>query len=45
MHEMRAAAIDTDRFELYSVNPAQSYVPDEYIQADPSFWKPKPAME
>jgi hypothetical protein len=45
MRELRAAAIDTDRFELYSVNPAQSYVPDEYIQADPSFWKPKPAKE
>jgi hypothetical protein len=43
MRELRAAAIDTDRYELYSVNPAQSYVPDEYIQADPSFWKPKPA--
>jgi hypothetical protein len=44
MRELRAAAIDTDRFELYSVNPAQSYVPGEYIQADPSFWKPKPAV-
>jgi hypothetical protein len=44
MRELRAAAIDTDRFELYSVNPAQSYVPDEYIQSDPSFWKPKPAV-
>jgi hypothetical protein len=44
MRELRAAAIDTDRFELYSVNPAQSYVPDEYIQADPSYWKPKPAV-
>jgi hypothetical protein len=42
MRELRAAAIDTDRFELYSVNPAQSYVSDEYIQTDPKFWKPKP---
>jgi hypothetical protein len=43
MRELRAVAIDTDRFELYSVNPAQSYVSDDYIKADPSFWKPKPA--
>ena len=47
--ELRAEAIDTDRFELYSVNPAQSYAPDEFIKADPDFWKPKsaamPAME
>jgi hypothetical protein len=42
MRELRAAAIDTDRFELYSVNPTQSYVSDEYIKADPKFWKPKP---
>jgi hypothetical protein len=44
MRELRAAAIDTDRFELYSVNPAQSYVSDEYIKADAKFWKPKPAV-
>jgi hypothetical protein len=25
------------------VNPAQSYVTDDYIQADPGFWKPKAA--
>jgi hypothetical protein len=41
MRELREAAIDTDRFELYSVNPAQSYVPAEFIKADPDFWKPK----
>jgi hypothetical protein len=44
MRELRAAAIDTDRFELYSVNPAQSYVPGEFIQADPSYWKPKTSV-
>jgi hypothetical protein len=42
MRELRAAAIDEDRFELYSVNPAQSYVPEEFIKADPGYWKPKP---
>jgi len=24
-----------DRFELYSVNPVQSYAPEEFIKADP----------
>jgi hypothetical protein len=42
MRDLRAAAIEGDRFELYSVNPAQSYVSEEYIKTDP-FWKPKPA--
>jgi hypothetical protein len=42
MRELRAAAIDTDRYELYSVNPVQSYVPEDWIKADPSYWKPKP---
>jgi hypothetical protein len=41
MRELRSAAIDEDRTELYYVNPAQSYVPDSFIKADPSFWKPK----
>jgi hypothetical protein len=39
--ELRAAAIDEDRTELYSGNPAQSYVPDSFIKADPGYWKPK----
>ncbi|MGD0682093.1 MAG: hypothetical protein ABR990_08580 [Terracidiphilus sp.] len=43
LRELREAAIDTDRFELYSVNPAQSYVPDAFTKADPEFWKPKAA--
>jgi len=43
MRELRAAAIDADRYELYSVNPAQSYVSEDWIKADPEFWKPKPA--
>jgi len=26
------------------VNPAQSYVPESFIKADPGYWKPKGAM-
>lgn len=45
IRELRAASIESERIELYSVNPAQSYVTDEWIQADPEFWKPKPAAQ
>jgi hypothetical protein len=41
MRELRAAALDEDRTEIYSVNPAQSYVPDAFIKADPGYWRPK----
>jgi hypothetical protein len=43
IRELRAASIATERMELYSVNPAQSYVTEDYIKADPGFWKPKSA--
>ena len=43
IRELRAASIESERVEMYSVNPAQSYVSDDYIQADPGFWKPKAA--
>ncbi|MGO9437341.1 MAG: hypothetical protein ACLPH3_17340 [Terracidiphilus sp.] len=43
IRELRAASIESERIELYSVNPAQSYVTDDYIKADPDFWNPKPA--
>jgi hypothetical protein len=45
IRDLRAASIETERVELYSVNPAQSYAPDDYIKADPDFWKPKPPAE
>jgi hypothetical protein len=43
MNELRAAAIESSHSELYSVNPVQSYVPEDWIKADPEFWKPKHA--
>ncbi|MGC2616232.1 MAG: hypothetical protein WA354_19520 [Terracidiphilus sp.] len=42
IRDLRAASVESERVELYSLNPAQSYVPDEWIKADPDFWKPKP---
>ncbi len=45
IRELRAAAVETERVELYSINPAQSYPPDAYLKADPDFWKPKTPAE
>lgn len=42
MRDLRAAAIDEDRTEIYSLNPAQSYVPADFGKLDP-YWKPKGA--
>jgi hypothetical protein len=36
------ASVDYSRSELFSINPKMSYVSDEWIKADPDFWKPKP---
>ncbi|MGA7341732.1 MAG: hypothetical protein WBE72_24825 [Terracidiphilus sp.] len=41
LNELRAAAIESVHSELYAVNPAQSYVNEDWIKADPDFWKPK----
>jgi hypothetical protein len=43
LRELRAASIEEDRTEIYSVNPVQSYVPESFIKADPGYWKPKSA--
>jgi hypothetical protein len=37
--------VDISHSELYAINPRQSYVPEEWINANPDFWKPKPAAE
>ncbi len=42
MRELRTTALESDHFELYSVNPVQSYPSEDFIKADPTFWKPKP---
>jgi hypothetical protein len=40
LRDLRSSALDEDRTELYSVNPAQSYVPADFGKLDP-FWKAK----
>jgi hypothetical protein len=36
--------IESSDSELFMINPAQSYPPEEWVKADPDFWKPKPSM-
>ena len=39
--ELLAAAIEFSQHNLFSFSPKMSYVSDEWIKADPDFWKPK----
>jgi len=41
--ELEAAAVDSSQTNLFAFNPRMSYVGDDWIKADPDFWKPKPA--
>jgi hypothetical protein len=43
LDEKFGEAIESSHSELFVVNPKQSYVSDDWIKADPGFWKPKPA--
>lgn len=38
--ELAAACVETSQNNLFMFNPKMSYVPDQWIKADPSFWKP-----
>lgn len=39
--DLEAAAIDSAETNLFMFSPKMSYVSDEWINADPTFWKPK----
>ena len=39
--ELVAGAIEFSQHNLFSFTPSMSYVSDEWIKADPDFWKPK----
>jgi hypothetical protein len=41
--ELYGSAVDNSHQELFSINPRQSYAPEEWIKSDPDFWKPKAA--
>jgi hypothetical protein len=42
--ELVSDCIESSDAELFSINPAQSYPPEEWVKASPDFWKPKPTM-
>ena len=41
--ELTAACLQSSATNLFAFNPKLSYAADEWIKADPTFWKPKPA--
>jgi len=41
--ELVAASVESSQHQLFAFNPHMSYVADEWIKADPDFWKPKAA--
>ena len=43
LSELEAAAVSSSQRNLFQFNPRMSYVWDEWVKADPDFWKPKPA--
>ncbi len=43
LRELESSAIESDQSNLFSFTPSMSYAPDEWIKADPDFWKPKMA--
>jgi hypothetical protein len=41
--ELMSACVQESQINLFHLNPKMSYVSDDYIKTDPSFWKPRPA--
>jgi hypothetical protein len=43
LNELFGASVDSSQEQLFAINPRMSYVADEWIKADPDFWKAKAA--
>jgi len=41
--ELFAACVDSSETQIFAFAPQMSYPPDEFVKADPDFWKLKPA--
>jgi hypothetical protein len=41
LSELEAAAMEPGQTNLFAFSPSMSYVSDDWIKADPEFWKPK----
>lgn len=44
LSELESSAVEFTQTNLFEFSPGMSYPRDEWIKADPDFWKPKPAM-
>ena len=44
LSDLESSAVEFMQTNLFLFNPAMSYPRDEWIKADPGFWKPKAAM-
>ncbi len=44
LSDLTAAAIDSAETNLFVFNPRMSYPSEDWIKADPDFWKPKTSM-
>jgi hypothetical protein len=42
--DLEKDCLESASSELFSINPAQSYPPEEWVKADPDFWKASPAV-
>jgi len=42
LNELTAVTVDFSETNLFAFNPRMSYVSEDWIKADPDFWKPKP---
>ena len=42
--ELAAATLESGQTNLFTVNPRMSYASEDWIKADPAFWKPKASM-
>jgi hypothetical protein len=42
--ELSAATLESSETNLFTFNPRMSYVSEDWIKADPEFWKPKMSM-
>lgn len=43
LDDMVQSTIESEDSQLFAINPRQSYAPEEWIKANPDFWKPKAA--
>jgi hypothetical protein len=43
LDQLFGEAVDSSHSELFTVNPKQSYVSEDWIKSDPAFWKSNPA--